>query len=90
MARRALERQVEPNEIRRRDAGRVSRDCRRIHASGEITKRNGAGSGCAANPFSHVTHLHKASSGLRQARMICRNNGLASLKFATNPGAEWP
>src|SRR5439155_14222166 len=88
MARRALERQVEPDEIRRRDAGRVSRDCRRIHASGEVTKRNGAGSGCAANPFSHVTHLRKASSGLRPARTICRNNGSGITKVRPKARAE--
>src|SRR5215510_16609513 len=83
MARRSLEWEVEPNEIRRRDAGCVSRACRRTHRIGQITKRNDAGGRGAANPFSHATHLHKASSDLRQAPRICQDNGLLPAKFRT-------
>src|SRR5262245_32668946 len=83
MARRSLEWEVEPNEIRRRDAGCVSSACWRIHGNGQITKRNDAGGRGAANPFSHVTHLHKASSDLRQAPRISQDNGLLPAKFRT-------
>lgn len=87
MARRPFEWQAESDEIRRRHAGRLSRACRRMQG-GQTCQRNRAGSCGAANPFSYVTHLHKASSELRQAPMICRDNGLVSLKFATKARAN--
>src|SRR5262245_40619689 len=89
MARRALERQIEPSDIRRHHAGRVRSACRGVRGTGQTSERNRAGNYGGANLLSPVTHLHKPASDLRRGPRIRLYNGLLPSRFRTD-NAEAP